>query len=216
MKTIRMLSVLGCLTAAAFGQVSREELANMNMWPGVAVKWLGSTDFSQTNYGYYRDYSPSVPFDGAYTDWSKWRFAIYGGLTGKNVYYWANWSGPIDQNQLANCGHTHVTWSSWFQIGYYSGGVYYSGWSRGAGGGMSGVKSASGTSCSMSPKNTWNGNGGWENNFGWGNSYGTFRFPKTGNPFILMIVGASAVSHAGVGCSAHGCINNPGIYAYTY
>lgn len=46
----------------------------------------------------------------------------------------------------------------------------------------------------MSTKNVWNNNGKSENSFGWGVPSGTVTFPKVGNPFLLMIVGASALS----------------------
>jgi hypothetical protein len=222
MKTVRMLFLLGCLTAAAFGQATREQVAAMNMWPGVPVKWLGSVDFSNANTGYFLDNSSSTGFsDGNFTDWSKWRFAIYTGLTGKRVYYWGDWGYPTpaapfqksDGTWAKPCEHTHLTWSSWFQYGYYSGGVYYSGWTRGGSGGLSGVQ-VNNYTCSMSTKNVWNSNGAYENSFGWGNSSAMFTFPKTGNPFILMVVGASALSHGQQGCSMHGCINNPRINAY--
>jgi hypothetical protein len=222
MKMIRTLSLLGCLTAAAFGQATREQVATMAMWPTVPVKWLGSTDFSRINYGYYLDGSANFGYsDGNFTDWSKWRFAIYTGLTGKDIYYWGAWGYPTpgppvrrpDGRLASACEHTHLTWSSWFFFDYYSGGVRYSGWTRGAGGGLSGVR-VNDYTCTMSLKNSHNNGGLIENAFGWGNSSGSIRMPKVGNPFTIMIVGASALSHGALGCSSQGCVNNPRINAY--
>lgn len=143
------------------------------------------------------------------------------GPHGEKVYYWGAWGYPTpaapfitSDGRLAKpCEHTHVTWSSWFQYGYYSGGVYYSGWTRGAGGGLSGVQ-VNDYTCTMSTKNVWNNNGAYENGMGWGVSSGSITFQKTGNPFILMVVGASALSHGMQGCDMHGCINNPWIDAF--
>lgn len=222
MKTMRLFALLGGLSMAAFGQATREQVATMNMWPTVPVKWLGSVDFAKVSYGYFLDNSPSIGYsDGNFTDWGKWRFAIYTGLTGKDVYYWGTWGTPTapppytrpDGRIAKPCEHTHITWSSWFQFGYYSGGVYYTGWTRGAGGGLSGVQ-VNNYTCSMSTKNSHNNGGLIENAFGWGNSSGQIRIPKAGNPFILMIVGASALSHTLLGCSSQGCINQPWINAY--
>lgn len=39
-------------------------------------------------------------------------------------------------------------------------------------------------------------------------------FPKTGNIWTAMILGATAVSHGSFDCSTHGCINKPWIGAY--
>jgi hypothetical protein len=192
----------------------------MKMWPVANVKWLGVTDFSKTGYGYYLDNSDSYSYtDGNFADWSKWRFAIYTNLSGKNVTAWGAWGTPTppppvrrpDGKIAKLCEHTHVAYGVWLYFDYYSGGKRYTGWAGPLGGGKSGIQ-VNDYTCTHSVKNPLSPNG--DNQFGWGTDVVTLSFPKVGNIFPMIIVGASALSHGALGCRTTGCVNQPWINAY--
>jgi hypothetical protein len=213
LKAILQAAGIGCLAAAStFGQITSSGLLTMKMWPTVPVKWLGSpTDFSKINYGYYYDNSPSYGFtDGDFAAWNKWRFAMYTGLSGKTITAWGDWYTPTPPPPVVKpggiakpCEHTHIAYGVWLQYGYYSGGKYYTGWNGPFGGGKSGVQGVN-NSCPHTVNSL----------MGWGTDTYTFSLPKVGNPYTLMIVGASALSHGAIGCPIQGCINQPAIFAY--
>lgn len=208
------------LSLSAHAQVNQTELQAMKMWPSQPVTWLASKIFNYTgDYGYYYDNSPMASDWGAPNDWWKWRFVYYTGLTGKRVIAYGTWGYPTipppvvrpDGRIGDNCGHAHVSYGVWLQYGYYSGGQYYTGFAGPWGGSKSGIR-VNANYCRHSVDNPLKNI---DPRYGWGQDQVDFQIPKTGNIWVGMVVGASAVSHGGFGCPTHGCVNQPYIVSYT-
>jgi hypothetical protein len=220
MKTFIKAALL-CVTVSGsvIAQVNRAEFNSMSWSWTNSVKWLGSKQLGPGGYGYYQDNTPSSSDVGSPNDWRKWRFVYYTGLTGTNVTAWAQWGLPSVPSPVLrpdgrlgdNCEHSHISYGVWLQYGYSSGGKYYSGVIGPLqGGSKSGVR-VNNYTCRHSVNNGIN----WiDERFGFGNDAWSYKFPKTGNIWTAMIVGAMAVSHGQFGCSTHGCVNQPWIGAY--
>jgi hypothetical protein len=213
--------ILG-LAFAAFpimAQVNQAEFSTMTWSWSNPITWLATCNLGTSGAGYYQDYSPSMNYTGTATDWRKWRFVAYVGLTGKKVTAWGNWGQPSIPSPVVrpdgrigdNCQHAHLSYGVWLQYGYYSGGVYYSGVVGPLQGGTKSGIRVNNYTCRHSVNNSLNQI---DPRFGWGSDVFNFTFPKTGNIWNMMIVGASALSHGAFGCSTHGCVNQPWIGAY--
>jgi hypothetical protein len=222
-KLLQAVGLVGLAAAAAFGQASSADVASMKFFPPVGVKWIGATDFSQTNYGYHLDNSASYSYsDGNFADWSKWRFVRYTGLTGMQVTAWGDWGRPIppppfikpNGDRAVPCEHTHVAYGVWLFYSFYSSGNHITGWVGPVGGGGKSGKQVNDWTCTHPVINPLSSDG--NNTFGWGQEAFVFNFAKTGNPYLYMVVGAMALSHGALGCPTVGCINQPWIFAYAF
>lgn len=216
---IKSALALALCASAASAQLLESDFNTMKWdWSVPGMKWLGTKIFqSAGDYGYYQDYNPSygVTTGSGYLNRADWRFVYYGGLTGKKVYAWAAWGLPSVKPPYTNangkrvdgCMHTHVGWGVWMYYSFYSGGVNYSAWVGPLkGGNQSGIR-VNDYTCNHSVT------GGHDT---WGNDLFTFPFPKTGNIWQAMIVGAMAYSHGAELCGgAFQCVNQPWIGAYT-
>ncbi|MEO6095692.1 MAG: hypothetical protein ABIW76_08430 [Fibrobacteria bacterium] len=216
---IKITGVILALGLSAHAQVTQAELQTIKMWPS-GGKWLASKVFNYPgDYGYYLDNNPMVENTGPFVDLADWRWVYYSGLTGKRVIAYGTWGqpavGPPTRNASGqitadNCGHVVSSYGVWLQYGYYSGGQYYTGWVGPWGGSKSGTR-VNDNYCKMTTTPTFHP----EERYGWGQEQFDFQVPKTGNIWIGMIVGATAVSHARLGCSSFACVNQPSIVAYT-
>ena len=221
MKTpIRIGWAVLAFSLAVHAQVNQTQLQSMKMWPGQSAKWLGSKIFKYAgDYGYYLDGTPMTSDYGASTDWWKWRFVYYTGLTGKRVIAYGTWGNPpigppalrSDGQWGDDCFHAHMSYGVWLQYGYYSGGQYYTGFISPRGGSKSGVR-VNNNYCRHSVVNSLSST---DPIFGWGEEQFDYKVPKTGNIWVGMVVGATAVSHGYIGCASFACVNQPYIIAYT-
>lgn len=216
---IKSLVVLALGASAVSAQLLESDF-NTLKWPTFSpgMKWVGTKIFqSAGDYGYFQDPNPSygVPINSGYIKSSDWRLVYYSGLTGKTVYAWSTWGQPSVKRPYVNeknvrvdgCMHTHVGWGVWMYYSFNSGGVNYSGWVGPLkGGNLSGIR-VNDYTCRHTVT------GGHDT---WGSDVFTFSFPKTGNFWHLMAVGAIAYSHGAELCGgSFQCINQPWIGAYT-
>jgi hypothetical protein len=219
-----IISVLLCAAAlgSASAQPDQTEFNNYKWSWSNPITWLGSTSLNPGGYGYYQDYTPSSSNmeDPTTINWRNWRFVYYYGLTGGNVWTWADWGQPsvpapttLPDGTIADeCFHTHLAWGVWLQYGYYSGGAYYSGVVGPFQGGVKSGVRVNNSTCSHSVNNIFTKT---VPRYGWGQDSFNIKFPKTGNIWTAMIVGAFAISHVDLDCPTHGCTNQPWIGAYS-
>jgi hypothetical protein len=219
-----ILSALLCASASvpALAQPDQSEFGGYTWSWSNPVTWLGTTSLNPGQSGYYQDYSPSSSNmeSPSNINWRNWRFVYYYGLTGGDVWAWADWGTPSvpppavrpDGRIGDNCFHTHVAWGVWLQYGYYSGGQYYSGVVGPYQGGVKSGVRVNNSTCTHSVNNTFTGS---VPRYGWGQDYFNIKFPKSGNVWSAMFVGAFAISHAGMDCPTLGCTNQPWIGAFS-
>lgn len=222
MKTsIKSFLLCAAACGSALAQPDKSEFSSYQWSWTNPINWLATYNLKPGGSGYYQDYTPSysnmeVP---STINWRHWRFVYYTGLTGGNVMAWADWGLPaikppvkVGNETMDDCQHSHVAWGVWLQYGYYSGGVYYSGV---IGPYQGGVKSGVRVSSNVCKHSVTNDFTTIVPRYGWGNDYYSIKFPKSGNPWTAMIVGAFAISHRKLGCSTQGCTNQPWIGAYS-
>lgn len=231
MKTWKLFAVAGCLAGGFLGflapssvsaQVNRSELQSMPMWPtGSGVNWIRLKNFTHAgDFDYYLDTTPNTPTTGPTTANSSWRYAYYTGLRDKRVTIEPLWGKPDIPPRVYDpaigqyrdsCGHTHISYGVWLQYSIYVDGKSYQGWYGPFGGSKSGVRVNNNSYCDHLVDNPL---ADLDETFGWGadNFVGSF---SRNSVYHTMVFGVTAVSHASLGCSSFGCVNNPLIMAYT-
>jgi hypothetical protein len=220
---IKMALLCATASGSALAQPDQSEFSSYTWSWTNPVTWLGTTSLNPGQAGYYQDYSPTYSnMESPSTiNWRHWRMVYYYGLTGGDVWAWADWGLPTvpppavraDGRIGDNCFHSHVAWGVWLQYDYYSGGTHYSGVVGPLQGGVkSGVRPTNSSPCSHSVTNIFNSS---VPRYGWGKDYFNMKFAKTGNIWAAMYVGAFAINHGAMGCATQGCTSNPWIGAYS-
>jgi hypothetical protein len=216
---IKIGGLLLALSQVLHAQVNQAELATITMLP-ISGRWLATKMFQYAgDYGYYQDNTPMAADGGQFLDLTNWRWAYYTGLTGKRVIAYGTWGLPkigppvlrSDGKMGDNCGHAHTSYGVWLAYGLYSGGKYYSGWTSGGGGSKSGTR-VNNNYCKFSTTSDLEHI---DKRYGWGAEQFDYKFPAVGNIFYAMVVGVTAVSHGGFGCTSFGCVNQPYIVSYS-
>ncbi len=198
----RWMAAVATLSVAAFpcaahAQASQSEMSAFPMPPPSGYSAQKSFNYVG-DYGYYT--APSSAHYGTGAGASDYKYVRYTGVSGKRVFVYGAWgtSVPPDPPGPADaCGHSHSSWAVWAKWSLYMPGFgTWGGWQMLGGGGMSGVRNASG----QCKQKTDGPLASIDSRFGWG---ATFKeIDLRGTTFYKeLVVGALSNTHGWGTCS---------------